>query len=57
MQQRWCGLAHAHARLRGTQGAWTALICAAREGHAELTRLLLASGADVAAKSSVRVPL
>ena len=44
-----------HPRIRGTQGAWTALICAAREGHVELAELLLAADADVAAKSSVRI--
>ena len=36
------------------QGRWTPLHCSARDGHVEVTDVLLSAGADANAKSSVR---
>jgi hypothetical protein len=44
---------HGHTRSRAQNG-WTALICAATNGHADCVRLLLDAGADKEAKDSVR---
>ena len=37
-----------------TQSGWTALMCAAHNGHAECVRLLVAAGADKNATDHVR---
>jgi hypothetical protein len=40
--------------MAAAQDGWTALMCAARFGHADCARLLLDAGADKNAKSNVR---
>ena len=40
---------------RAAQRGWTALICAAMEGHADCARLLLDAGADKYARNKVRL--
>jgi hypothetical protein len=37
------------------QGGWTALICVSENGHSDCVRLLLDAGADMNAKTDVRV--